>query len=206
MEQLGTVSPQTVPSWMQDPAWNILVLTLSVALLPCAQQWVARLGRRWRGRGSRSEDSADPQTRALQEEIRSVEERARELCRPETFVEYARIERQLEEKREALRVRLRVERQRAVGVSARALGVWARRAYLLLVLSLAGLWYAYGKRTVLAYPCWTMRHAPWPLRRLLGGRPAVTDGAMCTLRGSSWLWICSLAAFRMRAWCRPRTA
>lgn len=143
--------------------------------------------------------SLSPEAAQLRAEISADEERARALCSPDTFVEYARLERAIAAKQQRLRAMVNEARASRLPDAAPAArsgrGAAAAAALRLLTkaaptLSYATLLFKYGRQPVLYFPCWVMRYAP----------PYVVareDADTCSLRGAAWLCLCATMLNRL---------
>lgn len=143
----------------------------------------------------------NPELESLVAEIGRLEREAKALCHPDSFVAYAKLERELDEKRqqlEALQQRQQ-QQQELVGQRDSAVENWRKgvERWLPTLLSLSWLvsssllWLFYRNTVVSYFPCYGRT---WRWFRFLKLSP-VQDGlehapSICALYGGPWIWLC----------------
>jgi hypothetical protein len=145
----------------------------------------------------------NPEVAALTAEIGRLEREAKALCRPDSFVAYAKLERELDDKKQRLQELQLREQQRLLAERAVGLRHWRRRlsGWVALLSTLSwlvvpsALWFIYRNHIVLYFPCSSRL---WRLFRILHiDSPTDQNGkapSLCALRGGPWLWLSTLAA------------
>ncbi|KAF6003121.1 hypothetical protein F1559_004360 [Cyanidiococcus yangmingshanensis] len=178
--------------------------------------WVAVATSRWSSSFWRTRRSpgpqvqiANPELESLVTEIGRLEREAKALCHPDSFVAYAKLERELDEKRrqlEALQRRQQQQQQELVGQRDSATRSWREglERWLPTLLSLCWLvsssllWLFYRNTVVSYFPCYGRA---WRWFRFLRLSP-VQDGlehapSTCALYGGPWIWLCVFVGRRV---------
>jgi hypothetical protein len=156
-------------------------------------------GHFWRGQTSIGIQlkSSNPELEAMVAQVGRLEREAQTLCRPDSFVAYAKLERELDEKRRRID-ELRQQQQQARHHQSVAAGWKNRLKRSLLTLTslcwliVAGvLWLLYRNHVVFYFPC---EGQAWRWFRFLRLDPVSPQTAnrsgSCALHGGPWLWLC----------------